>query len=232
VGKKCFGRQAVMRGLYILGEGTTEEQFVNEVLRKYFINNGILDVRCILMQTSPGNKGGDVSYQRYKYNAERLLKHESDIIVTSLIDFFRLKSDFPGFDEALRKFPHDKAARVEFLEKAISENINHPRFIPYIQLHEFEGLLFSSDDGFEYMPEIPLNNKAQLRLAVNEHANPEMLNDGATTAPSKRLERLIPGYQKAFHGPIIADVVTIHKMLKRCERFRTWIETLITKMKS
>jgi hypothetical protein len=231
VGKKCIGRQAMMRGLYILSEGPTEEQFVNEVLRKYFIDNDIFDVRCILMETSPGNKGGDVSYQRYKSNAEKLLKHESDIIVTSLIDFFRLKTDFPEYDQAAKKFPNDKAGRVEFLEKAIAENINHPRFIPYIQLHEFEGLLFVSNDGFAYLPDIPANNRILLQSAVNEHANPEMLNDGTTTAPSKRLERLIPGYQKTFHGPLIAEVITIRKMLERCERFSNWIRTLTERMK-
>lgn len=59
-----------MRGLYVLGEGHTEEQFINDVLRRYFIDRGIIDVRCILMETSPGNKGGDVSYKRYRLNAE------------------------------------------------------------------------------------------------------------------------------------------------------------------
>lgn len=63
-----------MRGLYILGEGQTEEQFVNEILRPYFASKDIYDVRCILMDTSPGHKGGDVSYKRYKLNAEKLLK--------------------------------------------------------------------------------------------------------------------------------------------------------------
>ena len=113
-----------MRGLYILGEGPTEEQFVNDVLRKYFSDRGIYDVRCILMQTSPGHKGGDVSFQRYKNNVDNLLKRENDIIVTSLIDFFRLNSDFPNYDEAIRKYSSDVTQRVHFLENGISEQIS------------------------------------------------------------------------------------------------------------
>lgn len=218
-----------MRGLYILGEGPTEEQFVNEVLRAYFYNQGIYDVRCILMSTSSGYKGGDVSYPRYKLNAENLLKQEGDIIVTSLIDFFRLKSDFPKFDEA--SIIVDKVDRVSFLETAIKDDINHPRFFPYIQLHEFEGILFSSNDGFDYIPDIPPANRAQLRSACEAYDNPEFLNDGALTAPSKRLEKLIPGYQKTFHGPLIADAITISKILDRCERFRNWIDILLHAMK-
>ena len=219
-----------MRGLYILGEGPTEEQFVNEVLRSYFNNREIYDVRCILMETSPGHKGGAVSYQRYRHNAENLLKREPDIIVTSLIDFFRLKPDFPKYQEAQEKYP-DKIKRVAFIENAISEDIHCSRFIPYIQLHEFEGLLFSSNDGFEFLPNIPVGNRTQLQEAVHIHENPELLNDGIFTAPSKRLECLIPGYQKTFHGPLIAEIVTIDRMLERCERFRNWIEALLIRMR-
>lgn len=219
-----------MRGLYIVGEGPTEEQFVNGVLRKYFLENEIYDVRCILMSTSPGYKGGSVSFGRFKHNVEKLLDYENDIIVTSLIDFFRLKSDFPKYQEAQNRYPNDKVQRVSYLEEAIAEHINHPRFIPYIQLHEFESLLFASNEGFKIIPEIPANNRALLAQAVQDYDNPEHLNDGASTAPSKRLELLIPGYQKTLHGPLIADFVTIEKMLERCVRFRNWIETLIRRM--
>ncbi len=220
-----------MRGLYILGEGATEEQFVNELLRPYFADRGIYDVRCILMETSPGHKGGDVSFQRYKLNAEKLLKNKKDIIVTSLIDFFRLKTDFPKYQQAIETYPTDKIKRVEFLENAIAENINNQRFMPYIQLHEFESLLFSSTDGFNFLPEIPPSNREELQLSVQKHSNPELLNDGATTAPSKRLESLVPGYQKTFHGPILAEVITLNTILSKCIRFKAWIESLINEMK-
>jgi hypothetical protein len=70
-----------MRGLYIIVEGPTEEEFVNEVLRPYFINYGIFDVRAILIQTSPGYKGGDLKFERFKNNVEILLKAESNVLV-------------------------------------------------------------------------------------------------------------------------------------------------------
>lgn len=220
-----------MRGLYILGEGQTEEQFVNEILRPYFASNDIYDVRCILMETSPGHRGGDVSYQRYKLNAEKLLKREKDIIVTSLIDFFKLRTDFPKYQEAIDTHPNDNILRVNFLENAIAENIDHQRFIPYIQLHEFEGLLFSSTEGFDFLPEIPESNRAALKEAVEKYDNPEFLNDGALTAPSKRLERLIPGYQKTFHGPLLAEVITLNIIKSKCERFKDWLDVLVVEMK-
>ncbi|EIJ43512.1 hypothetical protein BegalDRAFT_2671 [Beggiatoa alba B18LD] len=220
-----------MRGLYILGEGQTEEQFINEILQPYFANNNLYDVRCILMETSSGHKGGDVSYQRYKSNAEKLLNHQKDIIVTSLIDFFRLKTDFPKYQEAIKAHPNDKIQRVTFLENAIAENINHYRFIPYIQLHEFESLLFSSTDGFDFLPEIPDANRIELEKAVEKYENPELLNDGTETAPSKRLKNLVPSYQKTFHGPLLAEAISLNTILSRCERFKTWLDKLIIEMK-
>ena len=150
-----------MRGIYIIVEGPTEEEFVNEVLRPYFYDFEIYDVRAILIQTSPGYKGGDMKFERYKNNVEHLLKAETDIIVTSLIDYFRLRTDFPKYEES--KNIAEKFKRVTFLENAISEVIRENRFVPYIQLHEFEGLLFSSDSGFMSLTEIPAKNLIELQ---------------------------------------------------------------------
>jgi hypothetical protein len=222
VGEKCVGRQAEMRGIYIIVEGPTEEEFVNEVLRPYFNDMGIYDVRAILIQTSPGYKGGDMKFERYKNNIENLLKAERDIAVTSLIDYFRLRTDFPKYAEAQNI--SDKYKRVAFLERSVKEVIPDNRFVPYIQLHEFEGLLFSSDTGFKYLGNIPEKSMVELQQAIA--GAPELINDGATTAPSKRLERLIPGYKKRLHGPIIAAEIGIPIILARCDRFRYWLETI------
>lgn len=221
----------MMRAVYIICEGQTEEEFVNSILRPYFIGFQIYDVRPILMSTSKGYKGGDVNYDRLKFNVDELLAREKDVLVTTFIDFFRLKSDFPKFEEALSL--QDKMERVKFLEQALAENINHQRFVPYIQLHEFEGLLFAAKDGFEFLPDLKKTHLDRLLLAVDEKKNPEELNDGELTAPSKRLEQLIPGFDKnkPFYGGIIAEVNTINPILERCSRFRSWMEILLNKFK-
>lgn len=221
----------MMRGIYIICEGQTEEEFVNSILRPYFNSHQIYDVRPILMTTSKGHKGGDVKYDRLKHNIDTLLKRETDILVTTFIDFFRLVNDFPKFEEA--QPIQNKIQRVSFLEKALAEAINNPRFIPYIQLHEFEGLLFAAKDGFEFLPDLKQTSLRSLLLAVNEKDNPEELNDGELTAPSKRLEQLILGFDKnkPLYGGLIAEVNTINPVLERCLRFSHWVETLIKKVK-
>jgi hypothetical protein len=221
-----------MRAIYIICEGQSEEEFVNTILRPHFNNYGIYDVRPILMSTSKGHKGGDVKFDRLKFNIEKLLNREHDVIVTTFIDYFRLKTDFPEFEVAQQK--NNKYERVNILEQAIAAKINHPRFTPYIQLHEFEGLLFSSDVGFECLTDIPTKNLNVLKAAVLEKNNPEELNDGELTAPSKRLEQLIPGFDKnkPFYGGIIAEFNTIRPVLERCTRFNNWVQTLIEKVQA
>jgi hypothetical protein len=222
----------MMRGIYILCEGQSEEEFVNSILRPYLNRFEIYDVRPILMSTSKGNKGGDVTYSRLKINIEKLLNSEANILVTTFIDFFRLKTDFPNHEESLLIL--NKFEKVDFLENSISIEIKNERFIPYIQLHEFEGLLFSSSKGFEYLPNLTKNNLKKLTEYVNEKENPELLNGGELTAPSKRLEHLIPGFDKnkPFYGCIIAGENSIEVVLERCERFRNWTNSLIEKFKS
>ena len=221
----------MIRAIYIICEGQSEEEFVNGILKPYFNSHKIYDVRPILMSTSRGHKGGDIKYDRLKFNIDKLLNRETDILVTTFIDFFRLKNDFPKFEEA--QTIQNKIERVGFLEEALSHAINNHRFIPYIQLHEFEGLLFASKDGFEFLPDLKPTNLKSLLLAVTEKENPEELNDGELTAPSKRLEQLIPGFDKnkPFYGGLIAEVNTINAVLDRCLRFKTWVETLIVKVK-
>lgn len=217
----------MIRAIYIICEGQTEEEFVNGILRPYFNSYQIYDVRPILMTTSKGRKGGDVKYDRLKFNIDKLLASEQDILVTTFIDFFRLKSDFPKFKEAI--VIQNKIQQVDFLEKSLADAISNPRFIPYIQLHEFEGSLFAAKDGFEFLPDLNQASLKSLLSAVNEKGNPEELNDGEQTAPSKRLTQLIPGFDKnkPFFGGLIAEVNTINAVLDRCLRFKTWIETLI-----
>jgi hypothetical protein len=210
-----------MRAIYIIVEGQTEEEFVNSVLLPFFNTKGIYDVRPILPNTSKTQKGGALSYARFKHNIQQILQKEKDVLVTSLIDFFRLKNDFPQYHEASKI--QDKNQRVAFLENAISEDIQNGRFVPYIQLHEFEGLLFSHIRGFQDIPNADL---AQIKAVIESFENPELINDGAETAPSKRLKVLIPKYDKVLHGSFIAIDTGLNTILKKCPRFKAWTEEI------
>ncbi|MFN7119704.1 MAG: DUF4276 family protein [Saprospiraceae bacterium] len=217
----------MIRAIYIIVEGETEEEFVNSLIQPYLYTRGIADVRAIKLSTSPGHKGGDLKFARYKRNVENLLKREQDILVTSLIDFYKLRTDFPDYNEA--QAIRNVAERVAFLESACKEKIGNARFVPYIQLHEFEGLLFTDQRAFDILfPNLPPTQRNELIKIINEYPNPELIDEGTETAPSKRLQKLIPGYEKPLFGPMIALENGIESMLQKCPRFNEWIHLLIT----
>jgi hypothetical protein len=220
------------RVLNILVEGPTEKEFVTNLIYPYLFEKGISNVRPITIETSPGFKGGDVRYlARYKPNIVSLLNGREDMLVTSLIDFYRLRNDFPNYEESKALTTIEQ--RVELIEKGCSKDINDTRFLPYIQLHEFEGLLFSAPNGFnELFPELPTKNLQELNNTVNLFPNPEMINEGPDSAPSKRLERLIPNYRKPLYGNMIALENGFPSIMEKCPRFRNWIDTLIERMKT
>lgn len=211
-----------MRGIYFIAEGATEVQFIESSLRYYFIARGIYDIRAFDM-------GGSNSFGSYYKDVTTFLKQENDIIVTSMIDFFRLPSDFPGYEEAKKLNGNEK--QIAAIEVELNHTINHHRFVPYIQLHEFEGLLFTDMKGFNQVPGCNDQALAELKGIVETYPNPELINNGPETAPSKRLKRIIPGYDKPLFGAYIALENGLDSIIKKCPRFSNWLKVLETKFK-
>lgn len=106
-----------------------------------------------------------------------------------------------------------------------------PNLLPYIQLHEFEALVFSSLHSITSLFDDDEADFAEIERIVNAHSNPEDINDNPKTAPSKRLLKLIKGYHKVVDGIMIIEETGIETVLKKCTRFNSWVETLIEKVK-
>lgn len=221
-----------MRRVYFVVEGQTEAEFVKEVIAPYFQSAEIYDTRPIIIETSRGNKGGFVNFQHLKKLLVRLIKEEPDVVVTTMVDFFRVPNDLPGYAECI-KF-NSSSDKIECLQSYLTEDIhrtvNSPLFIPYIQQHEFEALLFSSNAGFEYCFDKEVYYKTG--QVIEQFPNPEEINSHPKTAPSKRLLEIIPDYQKVIDGNTIAMEIGIETLLQKCPRFRAWIESLISKAKA
>lgn len=115
------------------------------------------------------------------------------------------------------------------MEKVLKEDIDDRRFIPYIQLHEFEALLFSSDRGFKYFSEEEIKKLAAI---IDEFDNPEDINSNPESAPSKRLMKIVDNYDKVLFGNVMALEIGIDTILNKCPRFKAWTEELIEKAQS
>lgn len=210
--------------LYIVVEGQTEEEFVNSLLAPYFQEHGIY-VYPVIIHTSKGHKGGFVNYEHLKNDINKLLKSQKqDVIVTMFVDFFRCP-EVPEKDKWSNLPSHTD--KVFEMENAINRDINDWRFVSYIQLHEFEALLFASEDGFrKYFSdkEIP-----ELQRIIESHENPEEINSSPEGAPSKRLLRIVQDYDKVVYGNIIALEIGLKNIIEKCPRFKAWTELLIEK---
>ena len=101
------------------------------------------------------------------------------------------------------------------------------RFVPYIQLHEFEALLFSDPAAFTEMFPNREGAIAQLTDIRKKFHSPEDINDGQLTAPSKRILNVLPDYQKSVAGILIAQRIGLAKIRSECGHFNDWLIKLI-----
>jgi len=216
-----------MKRLNSVVEGQTEQEFVKEIIAPYFHNLEFYDVRPFLIRTSRTGRGGFVNYQHLKNDITRLLKQESNIVVTMLVDFFRIPTNIPEYESCINH--HGNIfEKVKCFENAMGKDISDRRFIPYIQLHEFEALLFSSNIGFECYFNAEIHEIT--KKIIDQYGNPELINNNPETAPSKRLSSIIAEYEKVIHGNLIAIEVGITTIIEKCSRFRKWINDITDKL--
>jgi hypothetical protein len=211
-----------MKRLIIICEGQTEVEFCKDVLFKHFLNKEIV-IQTPLIKKSGG---GIVPWNTLKKQIELHLI-EKEVIVTTFIDYYGIPDSYNYPSWVASKKMVDKNLRMDFLENAMKASINQNRFIPYIQLHEFEGLLFNNIDIFDqnFNPS-ELNTRQELVNILNSCPNPELINDSPVTAPSKRLERIILGYSKIIFGSILAECIGLNNIRQKSPRFHNWIDIL------
>jgi len=216
--------------LNLIVEGQTEETFVRDLLASHLGVHGVfVSVRCI--ETSRSRKkgkiyrGGATTYERAQRDIQRWLREDAGAHFSTMFDLYALPVDFPGI-EAARK-TNDVYEKVRRIEEALASDIGDRRFIPYIQLHEFEGLLFSSVAAIDeiLLPYAP-SRLPELEAIRNRYKTPEEIDDGQDTAPSKRLADLYSNYDKVSFGLRIAARIGLDVIRRECPHFSQWLGKL------
>jgi len=188
------------------------------------------DARPIETSRNSGKiyRGGNLRYQKAKNDLKKWIKSDrgKDARFTTMFDLYRLPIDFPSFDIA--KASADPYKRVAILEKALKQDIESERFIPYIQLYEFEALLLSQPDDFASHFIERKKEVKELTEICSKFNSPELINDGTETAPSKRIIAKIPDYEgaKVSAGPLIAKKIGLTIIRKKCPHFNEWLAKL------
>ena len=219
--------------LHVFAEGRTEQTFANTVLKPHLANLGVYMSKPILIaharKKGRVHRGGGRNFTAMQNDIQRRLKQEAgdEVFFTTMIDLYALHHNFPSFDVA-EPLRHDPYQRVKALEKAWSDETGDPRFIPFIQLHEFEAYLFCDVTQLAPFFDNADARIASLRRQANEVGSPELINDGQHTSPSKRIIAQFPEYEglKATAGPQAAERIGLAAIRSRCPHFAAWLHRL------
>jgi len=217
-----------MNRVLVLVEGDTEISFVDYVLRPEFEAKGIFLTSALFRKKHKGSFG----YQNCQKRILNTIKQDSSVYVTTFVDYYNLPQNWPGRTESQTCQNYkDKAQRVE---QALSEDIvaqigdswNPARFIPYVQMHEFEALLFSDTSKLAERAKKPEKISVELERILQSFSCPEEINDNYDTCPSRRIEQHIEDYVKTVDGIMVARAIGLEKMRQECPHFNEWITKL------
>jgi len=214
--------------LNIVCEGPTESTIVRNIISHHLVTFSVA-ARVPMIGTS-GKKGGSVTLKRIRENVRDCLLQDRNSYCTTFVDFYGIDPDFPGKKEAAGKLGLSDMQRVvcdafaDTLAQTLDEGPMR-RFIPYVQMHEFEGLLFS--DPSQLASALRRQDLAQPFWAIrNAFDTPEHINDCSQTAPSKRIQEIFPRYRKVQMGERAARAITLDKIRQQCPLFNAWLDEL------
>lgn len=219
--------------LYLFAEGRTEQTFASNLLGPYLASVGVYLHPPVLIahakKKDQVHRGGGRKYIPMKNDILRFLRPETDgdVFFTTMIDLYAIHADFPGLDEAER-LKHLPYKRVEALEQAFATDIGDRRFIPYLQLHEYEAYLFCDLARFSYFYQNSERAIAALKAIADRHPTPELIDDGQHSSPSKRIIATLSDYgdAKSVLGPQIAELIGLELIRSKCPHFAAWLSRL------
>jgi hypothetical protein len=220
-----------MMRICVVCEGQTEEEFILSVLAPGMYGLG-LNLVPEMISTSPGHRGGALSYDRVKRHLRNTLRQRSAPVVTTLFDLYRLDNGFPSFQAAAGQ--GDLAQRLQTLNHAFHADVvaeagcMPDRFIPYIQPYEFEALLFSDVPVLTNLYPGWQRSMPALSAVRAASASPEHINDHPENTPAAHLERELsdPNYRKRSHGPSAAQKIGLPMIEGECAYFSAWLAQL------
>lgn len=215
-----------MTRLLMLVEGQSEEIFVNQTLAPHLAAFGVYAEPILLwtkrLPAGGGFRGGTSNWGQIRRNLLPLTR-DSSAWVTTLLDFYGLPEDVPGYVEAMSPGnPRDRAIQ---LETRMALEIGHQRFIPFVALHEFEALVFCNAQVLAHHFD-RADLKEKVEQIVEMAGGPELINHGKQTHPKARLQSLASEYKETSDGPTLIDKIGIPVIRAACPHFAAWLERL------
>jgi hypothetical protein len=218
-----------MKRLFIYVEGLTEEMFVDRILRGHLALHGVKVERPLSAKRDfdpDGLRGGFINWpameaDMHDWFAAHPDQAGSPARFTSILDLYAMPAEVPGYQG---RGAATTEADVTAIEVAIAGRFNEPRFVPYLQRHEFEALLLSHPPA---LADVFPNSAAAVALLETAIGGmpPEEINHGRTTHPAARIMNAIPNYYelKASHAFWVASRIGLDGIRAKCTRFNAWL---------
>jgi hypothetical protein len=213
--------------VHVFVEGQTEKMFVQSILSPHFAQH---ETYLFPRQLGkPKHKRGICDYALARRDILAMLKQEPASFCTTMFDYYGMPDSWPNRAMARQRPFGEKPSTIEDAVLAdiaaeLGAAFDPGRLIPYVQMHEFEALLFS--DTKVLAEGLKLPGDASVQAIRDQFRTPEEINDSEQTAPSKRIHNLNEGYAKVRHGILISQDIGLDVMRAECPHFNEWIAKL------
>ncbi len=222
---------AAQARLLVVVEGQTEEGFVNALLLSHLAECGYASVSAKKV-----GGGGIVPWPQFRrHEVVRRMKEDKRVLVTTMVDYYGLEPKtgnkaWPGWREAAAGTDRiDPRVIEEGMRRDVAQDLggdyHASRFEPFVVMHEFEALLFSDCDGLARGIEQP-ELASRFQLVRDAFATPEDIDDSPGSSPARRIEDVVPDYEKPLFGALAALEIGLEAMRAECPHFDKWIRRL------
>jgi hypothetical protein len=216
------------RRIHLLLEGPTEETVTVRLFQPFLESFGWSVTRSVLITRRPAagsaHRGGVSTWAKLHKEMRALLRDSSIDLLTTVIDYYGFPADAPGMANRPAGSAHE---RVQHVEAAIARAIGDDRFVPHLSLHETEAWVYAAAVSLGELLGAP-DLGTTLQREADSVGGPELVNDGPTTAPSKRLAAHWPRYSKLLHGPRALSALGLDKLRGQCPHLDAWLTRLET----
>lgn len=221
-----------MKRLYLTVEGQTEAAFATSVLTPHLAN---FDVFLAAPRFTGLNKrrrgripqGGLLNtFGHALADMKTWLKEDksSDARFSMMVDLYGLPQDFPGYEAGMAKRTGREQAMA--LQTSLAAEIGDARFVPYLQVHEYEALVLVNPRRISSIYEVAESQIEALCRDCEGYSSPEEINHGQHSHPKYRIQQKVEEYDENVAGPLIAEDIGLSTLSVGCPHFGEWLSTL------
>ena len=147
-----------------------------------------------------------------------------DARFSMMVDLYSLPHDFPSYEAGMSMPSGGEQATA--LEQSLSALIGDPRFVPYLQVHEYEALVLAEPGRISTLYEVGTGELEALVRECESYESPEDINHGRHSHPKARIHSRVPKYDENVAGPLLAEAIGLQTLRERCPHFGGWLTRL------